>query len=189
MRTFNACFLAVSALSACTANDVKQTEGALVTTSALLVALPLIPFAEAYHALNDTNGKARANGELWRKTFEPIYSERTALIKKRDPAADAQTAAAQKHIAFLPSIPGAGFYPGVEQEAPNTDRSSNTKTIQNSDFLSYLQTLMDDDPKDKNEKEIGYRSGSAVYKEFQAASWRYKFAFNRETAALKPSTS
>lgn len=176
----------VLAVTGCSANQAKQTGGALVATSALLVALPLIPVAEAYHALNDTSGKGAARFDAWRQTFDPIYSEKARMIKQRDPVADARTVAAEGEFAYLPTILGFSVYPGIRDEKDAAAREANNLTIGRNELLRYLQALMADDPKDNDKKEVGYRlHQKAAYPNFSAAGYAYKEAFNKEVAALK----
>ena len=182
--TLLACVILV--LTGCSANQAKQTGEALAATSALLVALPLIPVAEAYHALNDTNGKSAASFDAWRQAFDSSYSEKTQLIQQRDPVVDARTIAAEGAFAYLPTIPGSSFYPGRRDEIDAATRMANNVTIERNELLRYLQELMADDPKDNDKKEVGYRlNQKSAYPRFSATGYAYKEAFNKEVAALK----
>lgn len=173
-------------MTGCSANQVKQTGGSLAATSALLVALPLIPFSSAYHELGNTSGKSAARFDAWRLVFDPVYSAKTSLIRQRDPVVDARTVASEGAFAYLPSIPGFSMYPSVGHEEPPIMREANNKIIETNELLRYLQILMADDPKDNNAKETGYRlNKETAYPTFSAVGFTYKEVFNKEMIVLK----
>jgi len=61
-ETMNRIFFTIiiaSLISSCASTDKKRNEtlAAISTVSAIAVAVPLVPFAEVYHIINDTKGK------------------------------------------------------------------------------------------------------------------------------------
>ena len=165
-------------LQACT----KQELGGVATVSALLLAVPLVPFAEAYHLINDTDGKNKKAREAWRAQFDPIYAERTAIIQARKPADDALALFNEGTVAFLPTVPGSGYYHGLSSVGAAFKDPENQSVIADNEFLLSMQTLMEDDP--LHEETANYRYHSPTYDAFNEASKIYKTAFNQRMSQL-----
>ncbi len=180
MHRITIIIIVLALLSSCasTDSDTNQTLGGLATVSALLVALPLIPFTEAYHAINDTEGKLIKEREHLEQRFDPVYAERTKLIEARDPAADATVVLNQGNVVFLPSVPKARMIPGIpyQESIEAIDFDLNQSIINNSEFLTYLLTLMDKDPIHESEGKFYF---GEQYKIFIQAGFTYKEAFNQ----------
>ncbi len=160
----------------------KQGLGGIATVSALVVALPLIPFAETYHAINDTQGKAKAQQEQWRLQFDPVYKERIKLIEARNAIVDAENIFNNSDVAFLPVTYQSGLYTGLIWNNEKTNGEINQKLIDNNDFLKYIQSLLSDDP--VHEKTANYRYHSRIHDCFESTVFDYQSAFNQKMSAL-----
>ncbi len=169
---------------ATTSSDTEQTLGAVATVSAMAVALPLIPFAEAYHTINQTEKKLKAEREKWESILDPIYKERTKLILERSPETDAQELLKQNVTVYFPSLLGeitnfdlGTFYPGVENIwESDPDKKENYERVMSNSLSKYLWTLMSNDPAHENSESSHYFSG--IYKTFISARFEYMEKFN-----------
>ena len=174
----------LAALSPACTTSKKQSEqawGGLATTSALIVALPLIPFAGAYHLISgDLRNQRKAERKL-QEVLDPVYQKRIELIQKRDPVADADQAWLDGSTAFLPSLPQGSLFPGLEGTEYHLKKglgAQNYEALQKSEFLRYLEELMGKDPLHRRHEDIHYYSER--YKEFIHVCWDYRKGFNRE---------
>ncbi|XQF93733.1 hypothetical protein ACOBV9_08730 [Pseudoalteromonas espejiana] len=179
MRQILVLVLSIQLLVGCTS---KQDLGGIATVSALVVALPLIPFAEAYHAVNDTDRKAKAQLDIWRQQFDPVYQKRVEVILDRDPIADAQQVFNDNKVVFMPAMYRSGLYVGLIWNHEKTDGKANQAIIDNDELLTYLQTLLSNDP--LHEKEAGYKYHSPMHECFSAKVFDYKAAFNKKMSEL-----
>ncbi|ASF17037.1 hypothetical protein K5M76_17880 [Shewanella xiamenensis] len=165
-------------LASCASNDGRHNEtlSGLATVSALLVAVPLVPFAEAYHIINDTEGKNRERARLLAEKYDPVYNERISIIEQRSAESDARNLINAGVVALLPSVPGVKIYPGLlPKQSEQIDHSSNSKSIEANELLAYLSSLMDQDP---SHKQAGPYYFGEPYKKFISTGWAYKEAFN-----------
>jgi hypothetical protein len=155
----------------------KLGDSGVLDVSALMVALPLtplIPFTAGYRAIEDS--KDRKNDEALYEKLDPVYQKRIEMIKARSPKADAEEAWNEGATAFLPSMPNGSWYPGLEStEYHLKNREENQKQIATNKFLTYLQTLLSDDPL---QREV--RNWNEIFKEFLHVRWDYEKAFNLE---------
>lgn len=148
----------------------------------MLVAVPLVPFAEAYHVINDTDGKAKKQLEVWRAQFDPVYAERTKLISARSAKIDAESFYNQGIIAFFPSVPSNGVYSGLKYERGNSDYKKNQQIISANESLKSLQDLMADDP--LHTESAGWRYHSEILEQFRATAFDFKVEFNQRMSEL-----
>ncbi len=182
-RTFLPLLLAASlATSGCTSSDLRDTGETLATTSAILVAIPLAPFAEGYHALS---GDVKKRAEAFRAEsarLDPIYEQRRQMLAARIAADDANAVARDGFIVFLP--PTAGM---VEENRtnpwPNFEPefyADYEKAQAGSKLYKALCDLVFDDPSQTAfEKENGMVPFSPTYKKFLTAKWEYIDAFDK----------
>ena len=181
MKQITPLLVSILFFAGCTSSDVKQTAGGLETVSALAVALPLIPFAEAYHGISGDTKKAAKKMEDLRARLDPVYEARITLITQREPLVDARTLQESGVIALLPSVPEFDYYPGLESSAYDLSGfDQNAVVVRKTGLLSYLQDLMSRDPSEKEIEKDGIIYISPTYQRFQKASWAYKTTFNRE---------
>lgn len=173
----------------CASNPAEREQqlGGLATTSALVIALPLIPFAETYHILNQTEKKLRKEKEYWESVFDPIYTERIKLIKERSPEYDAEIIFTKGTEVYFPSllreIPQfnlGALYPGVEQLwSEDPDKKLNYERARSDELANHMWILMSDDPMHiKAKKEFKIIYFSRVYQNFIQLRLRYKERFN-----------
>ncbi len=179
MRIIMPIVLTLHILTGCVS---KQTLDGVATVSAISAALPLIPFAEAYHAVNDTKGKAKTQRERWRQQFDPVYQKRIDAILARDPDADARRAYDENSIAFYPMTYKSNLYVGLIWNQKNTSGEINQAIIDNNELLKYLQILLSNDA--LHEKEAGYKYHSPTHDSFSAEAFQYKATFNKKMSEL-----
>jgi hypothetical protein len=171
------------------ATDERRSQGAdragaAATTSAMVVALPLIPVVQLYHTLTGSSQRWKDQAEERRRIFDPIYEKRITMLSERDPVADAQMCWTSGESALLPSLPQAALYPGVEKERANqVNREQNFAAIERSELLSYLLRLMDRDPEHATGNGVQY--SGPVWSAFVKASWAYKAKFNSKMEHLR----
>jgi hypothetical protein len=158
----------------CSTKSVNENLGGVATVSTLVVGLPLIPFALPFSAIEQNNERKNDNA-LYEK-LGPIYEKRIETIKARSPKVDANEAWNENARAFLPVFAGEKFYPGLES-APFDSRSGeeNQKQIDSNKLLTYLQTLLSDDPL---EKQVHFWND--IVSEFHQARFDYEKEFNLE---------
>ena len=178
MRKLVVCVLVILFSQGCT----KQELGGAATVTALLVAVPLVPFAEAYHVINDTDGKAKKQQEVWRAQFDPVYTERTKLICARNATIDAESFYSQGIIAFFPSVPSNGIYPGLKYEMENSNYKKNQQVISTHESLKSLQDLMAEDP--LHTETAGWKYHSEIFEQFWAKGLDFKVEFNQRMSEL-----
>jgi hypothetical protein len=171
-------------LPACKSSErVKQETVGLATVSAMAVALPLIPFAMPYGAI--TSAREEKQKRKLEEVLDPVYEQRRGMVTARDPVADAAQAWTNGARAFLPSLPRANIFPGLENTEFHLKQgnfaSENYARIMESEFLRYLETLMGQDPVHVQNSNVLYFS--ATYKQFLKVTWDYRERFNRETHA------
>ena len=155
----------------------SQKKGALMTTSALLVALPLLPVGYLYNlTIGPPNHEERSR--LATQALDQIYAERIILLQARQAEKDAIVFADKGIYVFLPAVLHSGTYPGMtSQQAATVRHRANAEKILNDDFLSYLNILMSKDP--EHQKHRGYYNGEG-YRIFADESWQYKSLFNQQ---------
>ncbi len=178
MRKILVCMLMLLLCQACT----KRELGGVATVSALLLAVPLVPFAEAYHVVNDTKGKAKQQQEIWRAQFDPVYAKRAELIALRDPKNDADYYYASGSIIFFPSMPTSEIYPGLSHTETKINTQLNQARIAQDETLSALQQLLSEDP--LHTKTAGWKYTSDTLDRFEKLSRQYKTQFNVRMAEL-----
>ncbi|MES1939082.1 hypothetical protein T5B8_02495 [Salinisphaera sp. T5B8] len=154
----------------------------LATVSALMVALPLIPFVETYDWINNTDEKRRAKRRALAAHFAPIYAERTRRIRARAPKADANQLADRGVHVLLPSTPGGVVYPGLAHDRwADVDHERNADKIAADPLAVELMQLMAPDAVQDEHAESHY-SGQA-WRDFIDAYFDYKTAFNEQMLA------
>jgi hypothetical protein len=172
---------------ASTPAEREQQLGGLATVSALVVALPLIPFTETYHALNQTEKKLREKREYWESVFDPVYAERIEMIKGRSPEADAELIFSQGAEVYFPSLLNevtrfdlGALYPGVEELwDADPDKKANYERAKSNELSNYMWNLMSKDPthiEAEEESDVTYFSD--VWKKFIGARFGYMERFN-----------
>ena len=148
--------------------------GGIATASALVVAMPLIPFAIPYSAIQQSQERKRDKA-LYEK-LDPVYQQRIEMIKARSPKADAEAAWKENTVVFLPTTHGGDNYWGLEGTEYNLKNGKeNQGQIDANKFLSYLQTLLSDDPLQQQ-----VQVWNDKYREFLEVCWAYEEAFNLE---------
>lgn len=172
-------FVVILLLGGCA---TKQELGAITTGSALAVAVPLTPLTEAYHAINDTEGKATQQREKWQKQFDPIYEKKIETILSRDPIADAILKYNENKIVFIPGMSSIELYVGLRWDTEKTYGELNQEIIDNDKFLTFILKLLSNDP--VHEKEAGYKYNSQTYDCFAIKVFDYKAAFNTKMSEL-----
>jgi len=120
---------------------------------------------------------ATARDILLYQRLDPLYAARVKKIKARSPKADVATAWKQGAKAVLPSKKDVPFYPGLPMAASYGTQliPGNQEQIDKSKFLTYLQTLLGDDPA-QDEAQIF----SPTYRAFLRARSQYEIIFNQE---------
>lgn len=172
-------FLLIPLLAGCVS---KQDLGGLATLSALIVAVPLVPVAEAYHVINDTEGKAVEQQQQWRASFDPVYQQRIAIIDNRDPRADAERKFAANTIGFFPIERDSKFFIGMIWGKDEVDGVANQQIIDSDEELTTLQQLFADDP--THQQVAGHRYNSPVYDCFVAKAFTYRKVYNQRLSEL-----
>lgn len=172
-------FLICPLLAGCVA---KQDLGGLATVSALIVAVPLVPVAEAYHVINDTEGKASAQQQQWRASFDPVYQKRIAIIDNLDPRADAERKFAANTLGFFPIERDSKFLIGMNWGKNDVDGVANQQIIDSDEELTNLQQLFADDP--THQKVAGHRYNSPIYDCFVAKAFTYRKVYNQRLSEL-----
>jgi hypothetical protein len=170
-------FVVLLFVAGCSTDSINQELGGVATVSALTVALPLIPFAGAYHAISGDIRKEKEKERIIQEKLNPIYQKRIEMVKARLPKADADQVWKDGVTAFL-SAAGrdGGIYPGLESTEFNLkDHEENQRRIDSSNFLTYLQTLLSDDPLQQQA-----RTFSRKHNEFFDVCLNYEESFNRE---------
>jgi len=160
----------------------RESVSGAATVTSLLLAVPLVPFAETYHVINDSKGKAREKSEQLRQQFDPVYQQRIAIIDERDPNNDAIERFQQGTVAFLPNIRGISIFNGLLSQVSNESGEANQAVLDGDEFLTSLQALLANDPLHDSEYIIHYNS--SVYDCFFAKSFIYKLKFNQQMSAL-----
>jgi hypothetical protein len=151
----------------------------IATTTALLVALPLVPVALPISAARELSER-KAEKRL-QHVLDPVYESRITLIQQRDPIADATEAWLSGARAFLPSGPNGNIFPGLENTEFYLKKGfgfENYERLQQNEFLRYLETLMGKDPVHVQNSNVQYFS--ETYKRFIDVCWKYREAFNKE---------
>jgi hypothetical protein len=168
--------------------NIKQDAAAVSIVSAMVVALPLIPLAEAYHIVNQTDKKIQENADYWESVLNPVYEERTQMIHARSPEEDAETIFNNGDVVYFPTTldevpnyelgaiyPGVEFYPFFENDKVDSwqdpDQRKNRASVAHNELANYLWTLMSKDPKHETYSPKTY---GAFFNETQD----YKEAFN-----------
>ena len=172
-------FLAVILFEAgCSTEPAKRDDAGLATVSALVVALPLIPFVLPYSAIEQA--KDRKKDEALYRQLDPVYQKRIEMINARSPKADADEAYKENAIAFLPTIPNGDIYCGLDKsEYDAKEGQQNQQRINSSRLLTYLQTLLSDAP-----LQAQVRIWNQQYHDFLQTRWNYEKAFNLEMNRL-----
>ncbi len=155
----------------------------LVTVSALIVALPLIPFALPYsigHEISEHH-----SDKVLYQHLDPVYKERIKMIQARSPKADAEQAWGDKTAVFLPTTHGGDNYLGLEgTKYSSRNGGENQMLINDSPFLVYLQTHLSDDP-----LQTQVHNWNKIYTDFLDARWAYERTFNSEILRLIQGTN
>lgn len=181
-------FLPLVLLVAGCAHNRGGVVAGLATASALVVGIPFAPAAETLHAINQTGKKQKEKREYLASVFEPIYSERTALIEERSPIVDAEKAISlgvepylTTSVAFEKSKFGIKpIYPGLSQrQMEAVNYLANIKMIKSEEFTRRLWQLLKLDPlHEENEGAKHYYSGSKIYNSFLHERYFYMKEFN-----------
>jgi hypothetical protein len=142
----------------------------------LFIALLLAGCATGSNTGKRPNQYAAGSDDLLYQKLDPIYQARMKMIKARSPKADAATAWKQGAKAVLPSKRGVPYYPGLPPESYGMQLiPGNQEQIDKSDFLTHLQTLLDDDPAQDQAQSL-----SPTYRAFLRTRGEYEQLFNRE---------
>jgi hypothetical protein len=158
----------------CSTKTVNENLGGVATVSAVVVALPLIPFTLPFSAIQQNN--ERKNDKALYEKLDPVYEKRIEMIKARSPKADADEAWNQNARAFLPVFAGEKFYPGLESAAFDSRSGAENQTqIDSNKLLTYLQTLLSNDPL---EQQVHFWND--IISEFHQTRFDYEKEFNLE---------
>jgi hypothetical protein len=170
--------LALITASCETSQDREQALGGLATVSAMVVAMPGIPFAMAYRAIADQH-ESKVQREL-RARLDPVYEKRIDMIRQRDAVADANHAIETGALALLPTMPHGSIFDGLERAGLFGNKefaARNDEQVQKSEFLRYLETLTSNDPVQVQNQKYTYFS--ETYRRFIDARRAYKEPFNK----------
>jgi hypothetical protein len=146
------------------------------------VVAPLIPFAEAYHVINDTQGKAQEQLTQWRARFDPVYQKRVDIITIQNPVTDAELRFNQQSIVFFPAERESNAYLGLLGGQYDIDGVKNQQIIDGDPFLTYMQVLLVNDP--THEQVASYKYYSQIHDCFIQKAFEYKAAFNIRMSEL-----
>jgi hypothetical protein len=161
-------------VAGCSTESLNQNLGGVATASALVIALPLIPFALPFSVIEQS--KERKKDEALYAKLDPVYQKRIEMIKARSPRADAEQAWNEKMPVFLPTTHGGDNYWGLGTTEYNLKNGEeNQKQIDANKFLTYLQTLLSDDPLQQQ-----VQIWNKKYLNFLDARLNYEKAFNLE---------
>jgi hypothetical protein len=167
----------------------SQGAGGLATTSALLVALPLLPAAEAYHAISGDIDKDKQRGVELASQLRPVYFERTKLTERRKPVEDAEKLISRGIIFIMPmDFPrknSFNMYPGMPsgwiKDIPPLYAEETIEVIAKDHLALYLMTITSDDP--RHDTSVIYAfSQDKVYRKFWQSRHLYKERFNKTMA-------
>jgi hypothetical protein len=174
-KEYLSAFLATTLfMTGCSTESVNENLGGVSTVSALVVALPLIPFALPFSAIEENNERKKDKA-LYEK-LDPVYQKRIEMIKARSPKADADEAWNEKAIAFLPTTHDGDNYWGLEATEVNSKNGKeNQRKINSNQFLTYLQTLLSNDPLQEQVQVYNKK-----YLEFLDVRLDYEKTFNLE---------
>jgi len=165
----------VCVLSGCTSSkEAKESATMLVGVSAMVASVPLIPVAMVYTIPEEySDSKKRSH---WKNILDPVYKERTEIIKARSAAVDAKTIFDAGYILYLPSQPESlsRHYPGLFNK--QYDTSQNMTALAENELASYLWELMKADPA---EKDAGTYYMTTVWSNHNRAKFSYLEKFNQ----------
>lgn len=174
MKKIVLCSLIIFCLIGCVS---KRDLGGIATVSALVVAVPLVPFVEAYHVINDSDGKMKAQSKAWRTQFDPVYLQRTQLLSERNAKLDALYVYKNTGEAYIPSVYEGDILFGVIYWKQKINAPQNQQIILKSPLLADIQQLVYDDP--THVKVAGYKYHSDAYDCFTIEKIKYMVAFNQ----------
>ena len=143
--------------------------------------MPLIPFANAYHAVSGDVRKDAEHLKKMNQELDPIYEKRIAIIETLNPSEGADRAHSEGADAYLPQQSDMQIYPGLKN-TDVVDSKANSGKIHGNAFLTYLQTLMDDDPVQKSDKYRDYYS--PTFRRFRHLGSQFKASFNLRVQEL-----
>ena len=154
----------------------KATLGGLTTISAMgtvVVLMPIIPFTLGYSAISES--KERRSDRLLYKQLDPVYEKRIEMIKARSPEADVAVVWSEGARAFLPFQTNAIYHPGLDSDEYRPGLIGLEQQTNQSPLFTYLQTLLEDDPM---QKEI--KIWNQPIRDFIHTRGEYEATFNRE---------
>lgn len=151
------------------------TTGAVVGALASPITVPMAVIAGSHR---------REESEALAARLDPIYFERAARIRSRDPIIDAAKILESGLVAFMPSVPNGAFYPGLAVESSYPEkhgipsRDANLRIIEATPLLRDVMILAANDPSHPTgEKATLYFND--VYRAFLKAGADYKTVFNQ----------
>lgn len=173
-KHFAVSLAAIMFSAGCSTESQNQDVAGVATVSALVLALPLIPVTLPLSAIRE--GRQAENDKALYKKLDPVYQKRIEMIKTRSPKADADEAWSENAKAFLPTTFDGDNYLGLENtEYESKNGHENQQQISTNNFLTYLQTLLSDDPLQQQVKMWNDK-----YNEFLDTRWAYEKQFNTE---------
>ena len=109
--------------------------------------------------------------------LDPLYLSKLDSIKNRNPEQDAKQAIQRGDIAFLPSVPGGDYFPGLENSAEQRSQAAeNGRLIAKSEILSDLEKQLGDDPSHSLKSDTYF---SPTYKQYLNARFEFMERYNR----------
>lgn len=163
--------------SGCSTESRKETLGGLSTLSAIgtaaVLAPAVIPFTLPYNIVEEN--KERKSDKLLYQQLDPVYKQRIEMIKARSPEADVAVAWNEGARAFLPFDTNALYHPGLDPGTDQLELISFQQQTNQSPLFTYLNTLLTDDPL---QKEI--KVWNQPIRDFIHTRGEYEAVFNRE---------
>jgi hypothetical protein len=169
-------FITLLIASGCSTESRKETLGGVATVSAIgaaAVLMPVIPFTLGYNVIEA--GKERRSDKQLYKQLDPVYKKRIEMIKERSPKADVAVVWSEGARAFLPLETNAIYHPGLGPEEYRLDLVELKQETNQSPLFTYLQTLLETDPLQKEVKVW-----NQTFTDFLHARGEYEAAFNQE---------
>lgn len=118
----------------------------------------------------------RRNAEL-KERLDPIYVQKAAAVRARNPEQDAAEALRRGEAALLPTIRNGDIFPGIDfRRHPVKSPAENFRAIEASPLLSGIQAGFELDPSHDLARDNYF---SPVFKDFLNASNEYRARFNQ----------
>jgi hypothetical protein len=169
-------FITLLIASGCSTESRKETLGGVATVSAIgaaTVFTPVIPFTMGYNLIEAS--KERRSDKLLYEKLDPVYKKRIEMIKARSPEVDVVVAWNEGARAFLPFETNAIYHPGLGPDVYRPDLVELKQQTNQSPLFTYLQTLLEADPLQKEVKVF-----NQTFNDFLHTRGEYEAVFNQE---------